>query len=78
MAGWLLLRSGNKKIGLQCLEQLLKENSYATLSVLNIMDWAGEDAKPLLPTVKALKLKNYEEKMQLHLLKKHGNEGTNI
>ena len=55
MAGWLLLRSGNKKIGLQCLEQLLKENSYATLSVLNIMDWAGDYA--LLPTVRALKLK---------------------
>ena len=71
MAGWLLLRSGNKKIGLQCLEQLLKENSYATLSVLNIMDWAEDDAKPLLPTIQALKLKNYEEKMQLHLLAKH-------
>jgi hypothetical protein len=42
------------------------------------MDWAGDYAKPLLPTVRALKLKNYEEKMQLHLLKKHGNEGTNI
>ena len=78
MAGWLLLRSGNKKIGLQCLEQLLKENSYATLSVLNIMDWAEDDAKPLLPTIQALKLKNYEEKMQLHLLAKHKQKGANF
>jgi hypothetical protein len=71
MAGWLLLRSGDKKVGLQCLEHLLKENSYATLSVLNIIDWAGDDAKPLLPTVQALKVKNYERKMQLQLLAKY-------
>ena len=71
MAGWLLLRSGDKRMGLQCLEHLLKENSYATLSVLNIIDWAGDDAKPLLPTIRALKLKNYEKKMQLQLLAKY-------
>jgi hypothetical protein len=71
MAGWLLLRSGDKKVGLQCLEHLLKENSYATLSVLNIIDWAGDDAKPLLSTVQALKVKNYERKMQLQLLTKY-------
>ena len=53
-----------------------KENSYATLSVLNIMDWAGNDAKPLLPTIQALKLKNYEEKMQLQLLAKHEYRGS--
>ena len=71
MAGWLLLRSGEKKVGLQCLEHLLKENSYATLSVLNIIDWVGDDAKPLLPTVQSLKVKNYERKMQLQLLTKY-------
>ena len=71
MAGWLLLRSGEKKAGLQCLEHLLKENSYATLSVLNIIDWVGDDAKPLLPTVQSLKVKNYERKMQLQLLTKY-------
>jgi hypothetical protein len=71
MAGWLLLRSGDKRMGLQCLEHLLKENSYATLSVLNIIDWAGDDAKPLLPTIRALTLKNYEKKMQLQLLAKY-------
>ena len=71
MAGWLLLRSGDKKVGLQCLKHLLKENSYATLSVLNIIDWAGDDAKPLLPTVQSLKVKNYERKMQLQLLTKY-------
>ena len=71
MAGWLLLRSGDKKVGLQCLKHLLKENSYATLSVLNIIDWAGDDAKPLLPTVQSLKVKNYERKIQLQLLTKY-------
>jgi arylsulfatase A-like enzyme len=71
MAGWLLLRSGDKEAGLRCLENLLKENSYATLSVLNIIDWAGDAAKPLLPAVQALKVKNYERNMQLQLLTKY-------
>jgi hypothetical protein len=39
--------------------------------VLNIIDWAGDDAKPLLPTIRALTLKNYEKKMQLQLLAKY-------
>ena len=52
------------------------QGELPTLSVLNIMDWAGDYAKPLLPTVRALKLKNYEEKMQLHLLAKH--KGTDF
>ncbi|MGJ8651693.1 MAG: sulfatase-like hydrolase/transferase [Opitutaceae bacterium] len=72
MAGWLLLRSGDTDAGLQCLKSLLEENSYATLTVLNIIDWAGDAAKPLLPTVKAIKVQNYEERMQIQLLAKYG------
>ena len=59
-------------MGLQCLKHLLKENSYATLSVLNIIDWAGDEAKPLLTTIQALKVQNYEARMQLQLLAKYG------
>ncbi len=68
MAAWLLINSGEAEKGFQCLENLLKTNSYATLKVLNIMDWIGPDAAVLLPTVKELTLENYEERIQSSIL----------
>ena len=68
MAAWLLIRTGEKKKGFACLDHLLKENSYATLKVLNILDWIGDDAEPLIPTVRSMKYTNYEGRMQEHLL----------
>lgn len=72
MAAWLLLRTGKKDEGLQCLDNLLLEKSYATLKVLNILDWMGDDAKPLLATIENMKCGKYEERMQLKLLVKYG------
>ncbi|TWU37923.1 Arylsulfatase [Novipirellula aureliae] len=68
MAAWLLINTGEKEKGFQCLDNLLKTNSYATLKVLNIMDWIGEDARVLLPTVKELNLENYEERIQVSII----------
>jgi arylsulfatase A-like enzyme len=68
MAAWLLIKTGEQQKGFQCLEHLLKTHSYATLTVLNMVDWIGEDAAVLLPTVKALKLEQYEERMQSGIL----------
>ncbi len=68
MAAWLLINTGARQEGFQCLENLLKTNSYATLKVLNMMDWIGEDAAVLLPTVKNLELENYEERIQSSIL----------
>lgn len=68
MAAWLLIHTGEKEKGFKCLENLLKTHSYATLMVLNMMDWIGEDAHELLPTVKELELENYEERMQAGLI----------
>ena len=48
MAAWTLIRNGKKKAGMKCLQTLLSENSYATLTVLNMIDWMGEDAKELM------------------------------
>ena len=53
-------------------DQLLKEKSYATLKVLNILDWMGDEVRPLLPTIQAMKCGSYEERMQLKLLVKYG------
>jgi arylsulfatase A-like enzyme len=72
MAAWLLVKTGEKEQGLKCLEVLLKENSYASLKVLNIIDWMGDDGKVLMPVVDSLKLKDYEARMQNNLLLKFG------
>jgi len=86
MAAWLLVNTGNKEKGLQCLENLLKEESYATLKVLNIIDWIGDDAKSLIPTVQAIKfakdhegihqnyknIQGYQKRMRDQLLEKYG------
>jgi len=47
MAAWTLIRNGKKKAGLKCLQALLTNKSYATLTVLNMIDWIGEDARIL-------------------------------
>jgi len=70
MAAWLLVQTGEKKSGLQCLEQLLKEKSYATLKVLNILDWMGDDAQSLMPVVQSMEYSSYEARMQEQLLRK--------
>lgn len=54
MAAWLLIRTGNKEQGIACLTDLIDQNSYALLTVLNITDWMGENARPLLPTIQKL------------------------
>jgi len=70
MAAWLLIRTGEKEKGLQCLENLLKENSHASLKVLNIIDWMGDDGKVLIPVVRSLKVDKYEARMQQTLMMK--------
>ncbi len=86
MAAWLLIRTGEKEKGLQCMEGLIREESYALLKVLNIIDWMGDEAKPLLPAVQAIKfekdheaihqnhknIQGYQKRMQATLLAKHG------
>jgi N-sulfoglucosamine sulfohydrolase len=86
MAAWLLIRTGEKDKGFQCLENLVSEESYALLKVLNIADWMGDGAKPLMPAIQAVKFKKdheaihqnhkniqgYQKRMQLTLLKKFG------
>ena len=55
MAAWALIKAGDKKNGQECLIQLLNQESYATLKVLNIIDWMGVDTAPYLPAIKSLK-----------------------
>lgn len=64
MAAWLSIRSGTQEAGLQCLEQLIREESYALLTVLNAIDWIGEEARPLIQALPEDEIwGNYENRM---------------
>jgi arylsulfatase A-like enzyme len=60
MAAWLLVRSGHKAEGLECLMQMIEEKSYATLKVLNIIDWLGTTGEELIPLITEVGGGNYE------------------
>ena len=56
MAAWILVRNGDKEKGVACLQEMIDANSYAMLTILNMVDWMGSDAKALLPSVTSLRL----------------------
>jgi N-sulfoglucosamine sulfohydrolase len=74
MAAWLLIKTGEKENGFQCLENLLAQESYASLTVLNMVDWLGDDGLRLMPAVRAFKpkKKSYEGRMRDNLIAKLG------
>ncbi|VGO21338.1 sulfatase family protein [Pontiella sulfatireligans] len=86
MAAWLLINTGQQEKGLQGLENLIREESYALLKVLNIIDWMGDDGKSLIPAVRAIKftdannelmqdyknIQGYQKRLQEQLLEKYG------
>jgi len=55
MAAWALIKAGDNKDGQECLIQLLNQESYVTLKVLNVIDWMGVDTAPYLPAIESLK-----------------------
>lgn len=75
MAAWTLIRAGQKEKGLEILNNLLQENSYAMLTVLNITDLMGDDGLELMETIRHLELdkkeQGYEIRMQEYLVEKY-------
>lgn len=79
MAAWLMMRTGKQQKGLKSMEGLLQENSYAMLSVLNVIDRMGEAAKALLDVLPPESALGDYEKRMLSRLKarlKSGGAGT--
>ncbi len=87
MAAWLLIRTGEKEKGFACLNNLIDQNSYAILTVLNIVDWLGEEGRNLMPAVRQLNfgandvvkktgktkvIVGYPGRMQLNLFERFG------
>jgi arylsulfatase A-like enzyme len=54
LAAWLCIKTGNKKLGYQTLTDLINSPSYADLFEVNVLNWMGEDAKPLLDTLEKM------------------------
>ena len=79
MAAWILIRTGEVEKGKKVLEELLLDHSYATLKVLNMIDWMGDEGESLMETVRTLELspgsQNYEIRMQETLMEKWGLKG---
>lgn len=48
MAAWALIKLGEKEIGYTCIQNMMIEKSYAVLKIMNVIDWMGEDGKPLI------------------------------
>ena len=74
MVAWTLVKTGyEKQAALDALQEMLENNSYAQLTILNILDWMGDDAKTLMPFVSSIQSKNKNiQKMQRTLLEKFG------
>ena len=68
MAAWNLIQNKNKELGFRVLRSLIENNSYAELSVLNILDWIGHDARILKDCIMD---KEYESDPNLQKMKKY-------
>ncbi|MGB0369932.1 MAG: sulfatase-like hydrolase/transferase [Opitutales bacterium] len=54
MAAWLAYKTGDTEAGADTLISLIEQNSYATLTALNIIDWMGDNGKELVERVNSL------------------------
>ena len=52
MAAWILYRAGDQESAQACWNRLLAGSSYASLKVLNIIDWIGDGAEPYVEAMK--------------------------
>lgn len=57
MAAWALINMGDSTEAVPAIQNLLKNNSYAMLEILNVIDWMGEAGNIFLPQLRKLKSK---------------------
>lgn len=53
MAAWILYRAGDRASAIAAWNQLLRESSYASLKIFNIIDWIGEGTEPYVEAMQA-------------------------
>lgn len=69
MAAWILYRAGDKSAAQACWNNMLKNSSYASLKIFNIVDWIGDSTEPYVEAMKACKFSHggYVVRMQQYL-----------
>ena len=72
IGAWMMVQNNQSQKGIYILNEMLHQYSYASLSILNILDWINEPTKPSWLNIKTL---NYEagkdlDKIRNYLLKK--------
>ncbi|MEM9444007.1 MAG: sulfatase-like hydrolase/transferase [Verrucomicrobiota bacterium] len=81
-AAWSLFNLGEKDLALKALQKMVIEPSYTKLHTLNILDYMGEEAKPVVSALKDFDWSNYEDaldpkytaRMAITLFESHGLE----
>ncbi|MFK7818199.1 MAG: sulfatase-like hydrolase/transferase [Planctomycetaceae bacterium] len=69
MAAWILYRAGEKAAARDCWNGLLRESSYASLKIFNIIDWIGDGTEPYTEAMKACEYSHggYVSRMQQYV-----------
>lgn len=69
MAAWIFYRSGDKSAAQECWNELLRDSSYASLKIFNIIDWIGEGTEPYAAAMKSCNFSHggYVGRMQEYL-----------
>jgi len=61
LAAWLSVKTGETDRGYEVLKDLINTPSYASLFVLNVLDWMKDDVKPLLTTLEEMPHKPFPQ-----------------
>lgn len=80
MAAWTLIDMDGSKKAYDCIEDMIRNDSYAMVEIFNVLDWMGNKNEPLLPTVKAWKGEQRDgsaREMKDYLLNGPAEEGKN-
>ena len=69
MAAWIFYRAGEKAEAQDCWNEMLRESSYASLKILNIIDWIGEGTAPYAEAIQECSFSHggYVDKMKENL-----------
>lgn len=69
MAGWILYRTGQKQLAQDTWNDLLRNDSYASLKIFNVVDWIGDGAEPYIAAMKECEFSHqgYVARMQQYL-----------
>ncbi len=77
MAAWIFYQAGHKEIAQVCWNELLNTNSYAALTVFNVIDWIGDGIEPYRKAMKSCDGGEYVGRMQRYLgVAKMGKKGN--